>query len=233
MCARFAVSASHDKLTAEIDAIKGPLYAHGLLILMRRLPIVSPCKRGEGIRLGLGPATFRARPYSPQIARRLSGYLRMSAVLRSLKLAWVLQVFKRNTKIVLAHFAKYKAPQVGIGLYNKEWTNRQYQTAEPRLVGCRRYHHIPSDTVRMLPGPDVKDIRSKLGLHRLLSDLYGVQGVRVSPEYVTMAGCLRSGKFKETKVSAATRVSAWYAYPADAVRASWANAVTRIAVSVS
>ena len=45
----------HKKLAEDIDAIKGPLYAHGIAIYMRRMGTVATSRNSEGVRLGIGP----------------------------------------------------------------------------------------------------------------------------------------------------------------------------------
>ena len=74
----------HKKVAEEIDAIKGPLYAHGIAIYMRRMGIVSTSRNSEGVRLGIGPTLVVVVPFNASIGQKISAFLRMSPVLLEL-----------------------------------------------------------------------------------------------------------------------------------------------------
>ena len=172
----------HKQLAEDIDAIKGPLYAHGILIYMRRIGIVVTSRNSEGIRLGLGSTLVKVVPYNASIGTKIKAFLRMSPVLLDLPIASNLSSYGVNKLIVSRAMKRFSVPQCTTIGYNEEWTFRTYQLAECRANGVQRLGFGASDTVSMLPGPDVKNVRRELNPKRTLDDLYTKQGITTFPE---------------------------------------------------
>ena len=166
----------YTQLAEEIDAIKGPLYCHGLLTYMRNLGIVKTSRGSDGIRLGLGVGLFKVVPYNLTIAKKITAFLQMSTVLTTLPLAKNLSTYVDNTVSVSEAMRRYKVPQLFKSAYNKAWTIRAYQVAICRLNGIQRLSYGPTDIVRMLPGPDGMNARRILGPKRTVADLYNNLG---------------------------------------------------------
>ena len=208
MVQRFSVASAYKVLRSEIDCIKGPALAHGMLTYMRRLSIVKPTRRSDGIKLGAGRQLFRIAPYTAAVRLGIQRFIKMNNVLNELPTPWGLQAYNVNKDIVLQKMTKFKVCQMTSDVgkqYNRLWTFRQYQLAECRFNRVQRLAYTESDTVRMLPGPDCTGARKRLGFDRPVSDLYKTQGVTRSPEYICMSACLTSGRFKQKRVSVRER----------------------------
>ncbi len=88
-------------LRSDIDAIKGTLRVHGILMYVRRLGLVKPTTAKTGIRLGVGMQRFRIQRYTAPVRAKIEAFLGMSAVLSGLPLAWSLQTYNANLGKVL------------------------------------------------------------------------------------------------------------------------------------
>ena len=196
MVFKFGEAEQYGKLAEDIDAIKGPLYCHGLLTYMRKLGIVKTSRNSEGIRLGLGPVLVRVVPYNASIAKKITSFMQMSPVLMTLPIAKNLTTYGDNLATVSKAMTWYNVPNMGRAGYNLEWTFRSYEIADCRYNGIQRLGYGLTDDVSMLPGPDGKNARRKLGPERCVADLYDIEGIRTFPEYICLAVCLRSGKYK-------------------------------------
>ena len=119
-------------------------------------------------------------------------------------LMWAI-MYQKNKATVLRAMTKNQVCQLkeSSQVYNREWTFRQYALAEGRAHGIQRLHYGREDAVCNLPGPDLKNVKKKLGMTRRISDLYEKDGVTVCPEYICMAGCLEEGRFGANAVSSA------------------------------
>lgn len=205
MVERFKEASSYATLRAEIDCIKGPLKVHGMGIYMRRLGVVKPTGATSGIRLGAGKQVFRIQPFTLSVRRGVERFFSMTDVLQGLDTVWNLRDSKTNESMVLKKLTEFGVCRLATNYgdqYSRQWTFRQYQLAECRFNGVQRLSYSKGDTVSMLPGPDKKKTRQRLDLRRPLADLYDHQGFSCCPEYICMAGCLRTGRFQERSVSA-------------------------------
>ena len=201
---QFGDSDKYRQLAEEMDSIKGPSYCHGLLIFMRRLGIVATSRNSEGIRLGLGATLVTIRQYSPSIATRITAFLRMDPVLAGLTSVNNLETYGKNMNTVVKAMTRFRVPQMAKKGYNAEWCFRSWQIATMRVQGIDRLYYGPTDTVSMLPGPDGKQARRRLGPTRTVASLYEVHGITICPEYICLAACLRSGKYKENVMKIST-----------------------------
>jgi len=208
MVLQFGDPEKYRQLAEEIDSIKGPLYCHGILIFMRRIGIVATSRNSEGIRLGLGSPLVNVVPYNANIAKKIASFLRMSPVLSGLQSAWNLKKYGQNLLIVSKAMTRLSVPQMATNGYNKEWSFRSWQVATNRANGLQRLKYEVSDTVSMLPGPDGKNARRSLNPKLKVADLYKHHGITTLPEYICLAACLRSGKYKENRSNrCASRIS--------------------------
>ena len=208
MVLQFGDPEKYRQLAEEIDSIKGPLYCHGVLIFMRRLGIVATSRNTEGIRLGLGAVLVNVVPYNANIAKKIAAFLCMSPVLSGLQSAWNLKKYGQNLLIVSKAMTRLSVPQMATNGYNKEWSFRSWQVATNRANGLQRLKYGVSDTVSMLPGPDGKNARRSLNPKLKVADLYKHHGITTLPEYICLAACLRSGKYKENRSNrCASRIS--------------------------
>ena len=205
MVERFRDMASYTVLREEIDCIKGPLRVHGMCIYMRRLGIVKPTTACSGIRLGVDKQLFRIQPFTASVRGRIECFLGMSKVLDGLPVVWSVKAYNANQSIVLQKLTALQVCRLSGVVrrfqYNRQWTFCQYQLSECRINKDQRLSYSQEDTVSMLPGPDVKNVRKRLGMERPLKDLYENQGFSYQPEYICMTGCLHTGRFKERRVS--------------------------------
>ena len=119
--------------------------------------------------------------------------------------------YNENERILLSNFTKHGTRQLATSTgdqYNRFWTFRQYQISECRVLGIARLWYSPTDTVSMLPGPDQKGVRKKLGAKRTLQQLYKQDGCVHQPEYVCLSYCLNQGQFRSSCVRQTKKVIA-------------------------
>jgi hypothetical protein len=152
-----------EQLRFEIDSIKGPMYVHGMCLYLQKLGIVARTKCTTGLRLGAGKAHFVICAYSPSIRRSLQRYLDMSTIVKSLKPASRVRTYAKNESNIFDALDGYKPIQMGSHTYNRSWVCRGLQLGMSRASNIERLQYRATDTVRVLPGPDRKQIRESLG----------------------------------------------------------------------
>ncbi len=200
MANQFRDHDEYEQLRLEIDTIKGPLLAHGMLMVLRKLAVVE--RASEGIQLGAGKDRFRLLPYSRKAGIEIQKNIDLGPLLNTLRVPSSIRIFNENKRIVLKKFTSLGVCLLRSGscCYNRGHTFRGYSLAEARVNGVSKLYVGDKDLVSELPGPDLSNARQTLGRDRTVHSLYETDRIRVPSEYITMAACLKRGKYGERAV---------------------------------
>ena len=70
-----------------------------------------------------------------------------------------------------------------------------YCIGQMRSQGVRKLYYNSTELVSALPGSVMKKVKQKLGMSKIVADVYQHFDIAVVSEYVTMAACVTLGKF--------------------------------------